>query len=99
MAKFEDILDAKLTKANSFVIATHKQQLINKFCNYIIHHVKSAVIKNEKILNTSYRWRRGYWLILFFALSERGFYSTVIDNVCNSSKSVFSQIKKFGKKI
>jgi len=49
MAKFEEILNTKLIQANSLVIASHNQQLINKFCNRIIYLDKSTIIKDEKI--------------------------------------------------
>lgn len=49
MAKFEDIVDAKLTKTNSFVIATHNQQLINKFCNRTTYLEKVKIMKDEQI--------------------------------------------------
>ena len=35
MEKFEEILNTKLIQANTLVIASHNQQLINKFCNTI----------------------------------------------------------------
>jgi ABC-2 type transport system ATP-binding protein/lipopolysaccharide transport system ATP-binding protein len=49
MAKFEEILNTKLIQANSLVIASHNQQLINKFCNRIIHLNKGNIIKNEQL--------------------------------------------------
>ena len=45
MAKFEEILNSKPIKANSLVIASHNQQLINKFCNRIIHLDKGKLLK------------------------------------------------------
>ena len=49
MAKFEEILNTKLIQANSLVIASHNQQLINKFCNRIIHLDKGKIIKDEQL--------------------------------------------------
>ncbi len=49
MAKFEEILNTKLIQANSLVIASHNQQLINKFCNRIIHLDKGSIIKDEQL--------------------------------------------------
>ncbi len=49
MAKFEEILNTKLIQANSLVIASHNQQLINKFCNRIIYLDKGKIIKDERI--------------------------------------------------
>jgi ABC-type polysaccharide/polyol phosphate transport system ATPase subunit len=51
MAKFEEILNTKLIQANSLVIASHNQQLINKFCNRIIHLDKGTIVKEEQIIN------------------------------------------------
>jgi ABC-type polysaccharide/polyol phosphate transport system ATPase subunit len=49
MAKFKEILNTKLIQANSLVIASHNQQLINKFCNRIIHLDKGKIIKDEQL--------------------------------------------------
>ena len=49
MGKFEEILNNKLIQANSFVIASHNQQLINKFCNRIIHLDKGKITKDEQL--------------------------------------------------
>ena len=49
MEKFEEILNTKLIQTNSLVIASHNQQLINKFCNRIIYLDKGKIIKDERI--------------------------------------------------
>jgi ABC-type polysaccharide/polyol phosphate transport system ATPase subunit len=49
MAKFEQFLNTKLIQANSLVIASHNQQLINKFCNRIIYLDKGKIIKDEQL--------------------------------------------------
>ena len=49
MEKFKEILNSKLTQANSLVVASHNQQLINKFCNRIVHLDKGKIIKDEQL--------------------------------------------------
>jgi ABC-type polysaccharide/polyol phosphate transport system ATPase subunit len=49
MEKFKEILNSKLTQANSLVVASHNENLINRFCNRIIYLKDGNIERDEKI--------------------------------------------------
>jgi ABC-type polysaccharide/polyol phosphate transport system ATPase subunit len=47
--KFYEKLSEKFIKIDTLVVASHNQNLINKFCNRVVYLEEGKIIKDEKI--------------------------------------------------